>query len=101
MNDQRKTADLSSVTRRRFIKGAIFGSAMLASNMTCSSQGPSEPGGQRKLGVALLGLGLYATGQLGPALRETKNCQLTAIITGTPAKGEKWMAEYGLKRSNV
>src|SRR5829696_5935730 len=101
MNDQRKTADLSSVTRRGFIKGAIFGSAMLTSSLVCSSRGPSDGGRQRKLGVALLGLGRYAAGQLGPALRETKNCQLTAVITGTPAKGEKWMAEYGLKRSNV
>jgi glucose-fructose oxidoreductase len=101
MNDQRKTVDLSSVTRRGFIKGAIFGSAMLASNLTCSSQSPYEPRGQRKLGIALLGLGRYATGQLGPSLRETRNCELTAVITGTPAKGEKWMADYGLKRSNV
>jgi hypothetical protein len=30
----------------------------------------------KKLGVALVGLGGYSTGQLGPALRETKFCQI-------------------------
>lgn len=92
--------DRNSVTRRGFIKGTLIGSAMLASGLTCSSQ--QRPiAGERKLGVALLGLGRYATGELGPALRETKNCELVAVITGTPAKGEKWKAEYGLKPSNI
>jgi len=55
----------------------------------------------RKLGVALLGLGGYSSGQLGPALRETKLCQLTAVVTGHPEKGEKWAADYGLKKQNI
>lgn len=72
--------------------------------LACNSQQQEEilaMNDGRKLGVALLGLGRYATGQLGPALRETKNCKLVAVITGTPAKGEKWQADYGLKGSSV
>lgn len=90
-----------AISRRGFIGSAVFGSAFLAGGLTCSSQPVEPPNTGRKLGVALLGLGRYATGELGPALRETTNCELVAVITGTPAKGEKWMADYGLKRSNV
>ena len=55
----------------------------------------------RKLGVALLGLGRYSASQLGPALRETKLCYLSGVVTGHPEKGEKWAADYNLKRQNI
>ena len=44
------------------------------------------PAPRETLGVALVGLGNYATGQLGPALRHTQCCALRGIVTGTPAK---------------
>ena len=40
----------------------------------------------KKLGIALVGLGEYATGQLAPALQQTEHCYLSAIVTGSPAK---------------
>ncbi len=55
----------------------------------------------KKLGIALVGLGGYSSGQLAPALQETKNCQLTGIVTGTPAKEKKWMDQYGIPGKNV
>jgi predicted dehydrogenase len=51
---------------------------------------------EKKLGLALVGLGNYATNQLGPALRQTKYCELKGIVTGTPKKEEKWQKEYGI-----
>ena len=57
---------------------------------------PTEP-----LGVALVGLGGYSSGQLGPALQETKYCKLTGIVTGTPAKEKQWMDQYGIPKENV
>lgn len=60
-----------------------------------------DPPEGRKLGVALVGLGEYSTRLLGPALKETKNCSLTAIVTGTPAKAPRWKDEYGIKNTNV
>ena len=39
---------------------------------------------QRKLGIALVGLGSYSTYQLAPALQQTQYCRLTGIVTGTP-----------------
>lgn len=55
----------------------------------------------RKLGVALVGLGNYSTGQLGPALLETKYCELKGIVTGSPEKIPLWQKKYGIKDANV
>jgi predicted dehydrogenase len=52
--------------------------------------------GQKKLGVALLGLGDYSTKQLGPALKQTKNARLAGIVTGSPEKIPVWQKEYGI-----
>ena len=49
----------------------------------------------------MLGLGRYAERELGPALKLTKNCHLTGVITGTPEKGPKWAKEYGLSEKNI
>lgn len=54
-----------------------------------------------KLGIALVGLGSYAGGQLAPALAETSNCFLAGIVTGTPSKAEKWKKQYGIPESNI
>lgn len=49
-----------------------------------------------KLGIALVGLGMYSEGQLGPALRETAHCYLAGIVTGSPQKKNKWKTKYFL-----
>lgn len=54
-----------------------------------------------KLGVALVGLGSYATGQLAPALQETEHCELRGIVTGTPSKIPVWQERYGIPDQNV
>jgi predicted dehydrogenase len=51
---------------------------------------------QRKLGVALVGLGSLSTNQIAPALQKTTHCRLAGIVTGTPAKAEQWKARYGI-----
>ena len=57
--------------------------------------------GQKKLGIALVGLGNYATRQLAPALLETQMCALKGIVTGTPAKINKWKKSYDLKDHQI
>jgi predicted dehydrogenase len=54
-----------------------------------------------KLGIALVGLGGYSTGQLAPALQETKYCYLAGIVTGSPDKAEKWKQQYQIPDGNV
>ncbi|GAB3313417.1 Gfo/Idh/MocA family oxidoreductase [Hymenobacter humi] len=55
----------------------------------------------RKLGVALVGLGKYSTGQLAPALQQTKWCRLAGIVTGSPAKAARWKQEYNLSDKSI
>jgi predicted dehydrogenase len=87
-------------TRRKFITTLGAGSALL---MLPSVPGFSKPifSGDKKLGIALVGLGNYATHQLAPALQETSLCYLNGIVTGTPAKIEKWKQQYNIPDKNV
>ncbi|WP_299291168.1 Gfo/Idh/MocA family oxidoreductase, partial [uncultured Mucilaginibacter sp.] len=55
----------------------------------------------KKLGVALVGLGSYSSGQLAPALQQTKNCYLAGIVTGTPEKAKTWSAKYNIPQKNI
>jgi glucose-fructose oxidoreductase len=58
-------------------------------------------GGERKLGVALMGLGLYARGELGPALRRTRLCRFAGVVTGSREKGVSWSRKYGFPERNI
>lgn len=86
--------------RRHFIKaaGAMASGSLLLSSLPVVSCAPSQ---RDKLGVALVGLGNYSTTMLGPALKETSNCYLAGIVTGTPAKAEQWASEYNLPKDNI
>ena len=61
--------------------------------------GQESPG--KQAGVALLGLGDYATHQLAPALGKTKNAKLVGIVTGSPDKIPKWQEQYQIPDKNV
>lgn len=54
-----------------------------------------------KLGIALVGLGSYASGQLAPALLQTEHCHLTGIVTGTPSKAKAWKEKYNIPEKNI
>lgn len=56
---------------------------------------------QRKLGVALVGLGNYSNLQLGPALLFTKHCYLAGLVTGTPEKAKAWAEKYNVPSKNI
>lgn len=92
-------------SRRDFLARFAAGSAALlagASSVSCSpAEPPPPPPGVRKLGIALVGLGHYSTDLLAPALRETRLCRLAGIVTGSPAKAERWMRLYGIPKANV
>lgn len=53
-----------------------------------------------KLGIALVGLGSYAEGQLAPALQQTKHCYLAGVVTGSEEKAAKWRQRYGIPEKN-
>ena len=91
------TPVVSALTRRKFLGQVTAGTATLA----FAARAWSQAAPPKKLGVALVGLGSYATGQLGPALRATNNCRLAGVVTGSRAKGEKWAKDYGFPEKNI
>jgi glucose-fructose oxidoreductase len=86
------------VSRREFLERCTLGSAALLTMIGRVSA--AEPPA-RKLGVALVGLGNYSNGQLGPALRQTRHCRLAGVVTGSPAKGAQWARDYGFPEKNI
>lgn len=89
-----------SLSRRDFLRTLSLATAGLAYSPKYIAEVLAQNNG-RRLGVAMLGLGGYATNQLAPALRETKLCQLTSVVTGHPEKGVKWASEFNLKKENI
>ena len=86
-----------SISRKDFLK--TTGTVLAAGSFGFPSI--ILPRRKEKLGVALVGLGRYAGGQLAPALQETENCELRGIVTGTPAKIPEWQEQYGIADRNV
>ncbi|WP_133272118.1 Gfo/Idh/MocA family protein [Hymenobacter radiodurans] len=104
----------ASTSRRDFLRhaslglgGILLGTSGLAgslSGLEANSFGPAsleawQAG--KQLNVALVGLGNYSTGQLAPALQETKLCRLAGIVTGSPEKVPVWKAKYNIPDKNV
>ncbi len=87
----------SFFTRRDFLKTSVLTAASLP--FIGSSVRAAEP--ERKLGVALVGLGSLSTNQIAPALQKTKFCRLAGIVTGSPAKAAKWKTRYNLPDKNI
>jgi predicted dehydrogenase len=85
------------MNRRDFINKA----GITAGGILLSSHARSFGREDKKLGIALVGLGSYATFQLAPALQDSKLCKLTGIVTGTPEKAEKWSAQYNIPKKNI
>ena len=86
--------------RRRFIKrsaAAVIVAPFLSTAVTRALAQAAE----KKIGFALCGLGSLSTNQIAPALPKTKHCRLAGIITGTPAKAERWKAQYNIPDRNI
>ena len=85
------------MNRRRFLKQA--GTALSVAAMGFPSL--LLPRKKEVLGVALVGLGGYATGRLAPGLQQTEHCKLRGIVTGSPEKIPIWQERYGIPDQNV
>ena len=84
-------------SRRDFLKTFVATSATLP--LISSTKANVFEG--KKLGVALVGLGSYATNNLAPAFINTQYCRLAGIVTGTPEKAEKWKKQYNIPDKNI
>lgn len=86
-------------SRRDFLKTSVLAAASAPFFGGLLPGRAAEP--DKKLGYALVGLGNLSTNQIAPALQKTKNCRLAAIVTGTPAKADKWKAQYNIPDKNI
>ena len=86
--------------RREFLKRTSLGTLAMAST-GLANQGFGQTNNQEKLGVALVGLGNYATNQLAPALMETDHCELVAVVTGTKEKEKVWAEKYNIPTTHI
>ena len=107
-----KTPTNQNRSRREFLRRLSVGTAALAAGVGFAGCGKaadadappaskSTGDGRKKLGVALLGLGRYATGELAPALQRTELCRLVGAVSGHPQKLARWRDEYNLPEKNL
>jgi predicted dehydrogenase len=101
---------MTRITRRKFITDVgltTLALPVLSSFSQCKSSEESKKNHimnqkqKGKLGIALVGLGNYATNQLAPALQETEHCYVAGIVTGTSSKIEQWQSKYSIPDGNV
>ena len=91
---------MKNLSRRTFLEkvGVAVGASALAATIPSFTNTNVYEG--RKLNIALCGLGRYA-GYLAEGLQESKYCKLAGIVTGTPAKAEKWQKQYNILEKNI
>ncbi len=82
------------MTDRRQMLGGIGLAALSLSGVACAA----EP--KRRFGYAVVGLGGYATRQIMPNFAGCDHARLVALVSGTPAKLERYGAEYNIPPSH-
>ncbi|MGN6492475.1 MAG: Gfo/Idh/MocA family protein [Agriterribacter sp.] len=89
-------------TRRDFLQKLSMGIGAAAFTPLASQGSPLviPSSNDRKLRVALMGLGGYAT-IVANAMKDCKLAVLTGIVTGTPSKIDTWKKTYGIPDKNV
>ncbi len=89
---------------RRHLLSAISAAGIASVLPGCApmqSRTPQIPGRKDSIGVALVGLGYYASELLAPALQLTKHCHLAGIVTGSPGKIPAWQQRHGIPDRNI
>jgi predicted dehydrogenase len=91
---------MPGISRRRFMQGATT-AAVAAPFISTTTTRARAASSQKKLGVALCGLGRLSTSQIAPALQKTQHCRLAGVVTGTPAQAEDFARKYALPKRSL
>jgi len=95
---------MESRERRKFISDALkAASGIVMAGSALSGKLEAKPAqSKKKVGVALCGLGEFATGSIAPEIPYSRHVQLTGVITGDPGgKGKAWAKKYGFPEKNI
>jgi predicted dehydrogenase len=97
-----QTNSLTS-SRREFIRTAALGAGTLLATGVATHATPPQPvtAAAKRYGIALVGLGQYAMGELAPALQVTKNAALTGFVSGTEAKRKRYGQQYAVPEPSI
>lgn len=91
---------MENVSRRSFLQ-KLGMSAGVASLVTLPSfLSHDKKNSDKKLNIALCGLGRYTT-YLAEGIAVSTYCKVAGIITGTPSKAENWKKKYSIPQANV
>ena len=85
--------------RRSFVKKVALSSLFLPFGLP-TNLGLGAIPKERKLRVALVGLGRYAT-RLAQGIALSQHCEVAGIVTGTPSKIPKWREKYDISENSV
>ncbi|MBF4492037.1 Gfo/Idh/MocA family oxidoreductase [Flavobacterium sp. MR2016-29] len=96
---------MEKITRRSFVNkfGVGVGASVIITTLPSFLSATEEnkiPYTGKKLNIALCGLGNYAS-MLAEGIQASEYCQLAGIVTGTPAKAEKWKTQYNIPEKNI
>ncbi|TDW48926.1 putative dehydrogenase [Flavobacterium sp. 270] len=96
---------MKKISRRSFVNkfGVGLGASVVMTTLPSfltASENPQKPYTGKKINIALCGLGNYA-GMLAEGIKASQYCNLAGIVTGTPAKAEKWKAQYNIPEKNI
>jgi glucose-fructose oxidoreductase len=81
-------------SRRDILRG--LGAGVMAGALPASAFAKQLDPGTKKFGYAIVGLGNYAVNQIMPRLALCEHSRLVALVSGTPAKLEKYGAQYNI-----
>ena len=92
----------NNLSRRLFLEKLGIGAGVAAAVAATPSflNFPKVNHDDRKLNVALCGLGNYAE-LLADGLAASQYCRLAGIVTGHPEKAEKWAKNYNIPQKNI
>ena len=90
-------------TRRQIIAGTALAVGASLSARLFGQTVTTAPTTQvtRKVGVALVGIGKLTTGQIIPAFANSKNCRLTAFVTGHPDKAKPYLDKFNIPPASI
>jgi predicted dehydrogenase len=74
---------------------------LLASSELEKNDAPEPRPPNKRMGVAVVGLGRLALQQILPAFGASKFCKVTALVTGDAAKGRRVAAQYAVNPKNI
>jgi predicted dehydrogenase len=97
---------MKTLSRRNFLEKITLGTAATAAAATlpafaCGINYPLENRGDKRLNIALCGLGRYANYVAEGIQSSSEYCRVAGIVTGTPSKIPVWQKRFAIPDKNI